>query len=161
MRLAAYQPDIPQNLGAMIRLGACFDVPIDVVEPCGFPFSIKSLRRAAMDYAEIADVSQHASWSAFLEAHGQRTLVLLTTQSDCNLWDFNFRGDEVILVGRESAGVPESVHNRADVRLRLPMKSGARSLNVAMAAAIGLSEALRQTELWTKTEHSGIGDVRH
>lgn len=161
MRLAAYQPDIPQNLGAMIRLSACFGVPLDVIEPCGFPFSIKSLRRAAMDYANLADVTQHTGWEAFLETTGRRPLVLFTTESSCNLWDFNFAGDEILLVGRESAGVPADVHQRADVRLRLPMKSEARSLNVSMAAAIGLSEALRQTGYWTKTEHSGIGEARH
>jgi len=146
MRLAAYEPDIPQNLGAMIRLGACFDVPIDVIEPCGFPFSAKSLRRAAMDYAEHADIAQHDSWDAYVTNREQTSrLVLLTTKSSQNLWNFKFLPTDTLLLGRESAGVPDVVHDAVDAAIRIPIRDALRSLNVAMAAAIALAEALRQT----------------
>ncbi len=146
MRLCAFQPDIAPNLGAMIRLSACFGVPLDIIEPCGFPLSIKTLRRSAMDYADIADLTRHDSWDHFQTAqHGTGRLVLLTTKASDVLWDFKFRPDDTIMMGRESAGVPEDVHAACDAHIRLPMTGAARSLNVAMCAGMALSEALRQT----------------
>jgi len=144
MRLALYQPDIPQNCGALIRLGACLGAGVDIIEPCGFLFDDKKLRRAGMDYIELAEVVRHASWQAFLEARAGARLVLLTTKADQAYLDFAFRADDVLLLGRESEGVPHDVHERADARLRIPLK--ARSLNVAQAGAMVLAEALRQTQ---------------
>ncbi len=150
MRLALFEPDIPQNAGAMLRLGACLGVPVDIVEPCGFPLGDADLRRVAMDYLEQADIARHRSWESFLAGRGGRggrggRLVLLTTRVALCYTDFAFRAEDTILVGRESAGVPEPVHAAADARLRVPMARGMRSLNVAISAAMVLGEALRQT----------------
>ena len=145
MRLALYEPDIPQNTGALIRLGACLGVPLDIIEPCGFLFSDKGLRRAGMDYLDAADIARHASWAQFLAARRGR-LVLLTTKAVQSYPGFAFRDGDTLLLGRESAGVPQQVHEIADAALRIPMKRGARSLNVALAGAIVLGEALRQTK---------------
>lgn len=144
MRLALYQPDIPQNTGTLIRLGACFGVPVDIIEPCGFLFSDRKLRRAGMDYFDLASVTRHASWSAFLATCGAQRLVLMTTKGSVPHTEFAFRPDDILLLGRESAGVPEAVHARADARLRIPILG--RSLNVAVAGAIALAEGLRQTK---------------
>ena len=144
MRLALYQPDIPQNAGAMIRLAACLGVGLDVIEPCGFTFTDRQLKRAAMDYAPLADVRRHASWETFRPVRGGR-LVLLTTAGRIAYTEAAFAADDVLLVGRESAGVPEAVHAAADLAVRVPMREGARSLNVALAASLVLGEALRQT----------------
>ncbi len=143
IRLAAFQPDIAQNLGGMIRLAACMNIPIEVIEPCGFPFSVKALRRAAMDYADLAQIERHDSWSAFQAASNGR-IVLMTTEGATDLYDFTFQPDDIILVGRESAGVPPDIHAAADARIRIPMPGGGRSLNVAMSAGIAVAEALRQ-----------------
>nr|WP_325253464.1 tRNA (cytidine(34)-2'-O)-methyltransferase [Amylibacter sp.] len=144
MRLAAYQPDIAPNLGAMIRLSACFGVPLDIIEPCGFPLSIKTLKRAAMDYADIADMTRHDSWETFASAPRKGRIVLMTTRAEQTLWDFEFRQGDTILMGRESAGVPQAVHDFVPARVKLPMFGQARSLNVAMSAGMAVSEALRQ-----------------
>ena len=144
MRLALFEPDIPQNAGALIRLGACMDVPIDIIEPCGFLFDDARLKRAGMDYLELARVARHASWEAFVRATAGR-MILLTTKASQSYVDFNFVADDVVILGRESAGVPKHVHDAAAVRLRIPMKEGLRSLNVALAGAMVLGEALRQT----------------
>jgi tRNA (cytidine/uridine-2'-O-)-methyltransferase len=144
MRLAAYQPDIALNLGAMIRLSACFNVPLDIIEPCGFPLSMKALKRSAMDYANIADLKRHNSWYAFTQASNTGRVVLMTTRAEDVLWDFEFQPDDTILMGRESMGVPEEVHQFCDARVTLPMFGTARSLNVAMSAGMAVSEALRQ-----------------
>jgi len=144
MRLCAYQPDIAPNLGAMIRLCACFGVPLDIIGPCGFPLSIKSLKRAAMDYADIADLTRHDSWGDFVAASAGRRFVLMTTKAEKSLWDFEFQAGDTIIMGRESAGVPEDVHNACHAHVRLPMQGAARSLNVAMCAGMAVSEALRQ-----------------
>ena len=144
MRLAAYQPDIALNLGAMIRLSACFNVPLDIIEPCGFPLSMKALKRSAMDYANIADLKRHNSWYAFTQAPTTGRVVLMTTRAEYVLWDFEFQADDTILMGRESMGVPEEVHQFCDARVTLPMFGTARSLNVAMSAGMAVSEALRQ-----------------
>lgn len=145
MRLALYQPDIPQNTGSLIRLGACLGVPVEVIEPCGFPFSARDLRRVALDYIDLAEVTSHRSFDAFVATLAGRRLVLLTTKGGVAPSAFRFRADDVLMVGRESAGVPDHVHDRADARLRIPMVPRARSLNVALAAAMTLAEALRQT----------------
>lgn len=129
----------------MIRLSACFGVALDIIEPCGFPLSIKTLRRSAMDYADIADLVRHDSWEVFQAQRGAGRLVLMTTKADASIWDFRFRPDDLIMVGRESAGVPEDVDRACDARVRIPMSGTARSLNVAMCAGMALSEALRQT----------------
>ena len=146
MRLALYQPDIPQNLGAFIRLAACLGTPLDIIEPCGFPVDDKRIRRAAMDYVDLARIQRHASWEAFQRDRTHGRLVLLTTGSATVLPDVRFRPDDILLLGRESAGVPAPVHEAADLRVRVPMQKNTRSLNVALAAAMVLSEALRQTD---------------
>lgn len=146
MRLALYQPDIPQNLGAFIRLAACLGTPLDIIEPCGFPVDDRRIRRAAMDYVDLARIRRHASWEAFRRDRGAGRLVLLTTTGADRLTDARFRPDDTLLLGRESAGAPADVHEAADLRVRVPMQGGARSLNVALAAAMVLSEALRQTD---------------
>jgi tRNA (cytidine/uridine-2'-O-)-methyltransferase len=148
MRLALFEPDIPPNTGTLLRLGACLGVPVDIIEPCGFPFSEKSFRRAALDYLEHAEISHHSSWRAFLEARAPGRLVLLTTRATRAHTDFIFARDDTLIVGRETSGVPDFVHARADARLRIPMAPGLRALNVALAAAIVLGEALRQTALF-------------
>lgn len=145
MRLALYEPDIPQNLGAFIRLAACLGTPLDIIEPCGFPVDDRRIRRAAMDYYDLARIVRHASWQAFLRDRSPGRLILLTTAGDAALPDAAFQAGDILLLGRESAGVPQHVHDAADLRLRIPLQSGARSLNVALAAAMVLSEGLRQT----------------
>lgn len=144
MRLALFQPDIPQNLGAALRLGACLGVPVDVIEPCGFPLSDRAVRRAAMDYGGKAEVVRHAGWGEFLMRREGR-LVLFTTRGAEPFQDFRFQPSDVLLFGRESAGAPEEVHAAAEARLCIPLVGGARSLNVVTAAAMALGEALRQT----------------
>lgn len=145
MLLALYEPDIPQNLGAFIRLAACLAVPLHVIEPCGFPVDDKRIRRAAMDYYDLARLSRHASWASFRHDRPPGRLVLLTTQGTETFPDIAFRPDDILLLGRESAGVPPDVYAAADLRLRIPLQPGSRSLNVALAATMVLSEALRQT----------------
>ncbi|HUZ72746.1 MAG TPA: tRNA (cytidine(34)-2'-O)-methyltransferase [Stellaceae bacterium] len=145
MRLALYEPDIPQNAGAILRLGACLGVAVDIIEPCGFGLDDRRLRRAGLDYAARAALARHASWEDFLAARGTGRLILLTTAGDVAYHRFAYRGDDTLLLGRESAGVPAAVHRRADARLRVPLVPAARALNVALAAAIVLGEALRQT----------------
>lgn len=146
MRLALYQPDIAQNVGTILRLAACFGVAVDLIEPCGFPFDDRRLRRAGMDYLDAVDLTRHGSWTAFRQTHagGTRT-VLLTTAGDRVFPDISFETTDTLMVGRESAGVPPEVHAAADIRLRIPLRAGMRSINVALAAAMVLSEALRQT----------------
>jgi tRNA (cytidine/uridine-2'-O-)-methyltransferase len=147
MRLALYQPDIPQNAGTILRLAACLGVPVDVIGPTGFDLTDRALRRAGLDYLGHVEIARHESFATFDE--GRRSagprLVLLTTRGDTAYTAFAFAPSDILLLGRESAGVPALVHAAADARLRIPMRSGLRSLNVAVAAAIVLGEALRQT----------------
>jgi tRNA (cytidine/uridine-2'-O-)-methyltransferase len=152
MRLVLFQPDIPQNVGAALRLGACLDTAVDVIEPCGFPLSDPGVRRAAMDYAARVDFTRHASWNAFLSSpqRAQGRLLLFSTRAALPVHEFSFRPTDLLMVGRESAGVPDDVHDAADERIFIPLAAGARSFNVTVAAAIGLSEALRQTNLFPK-----------
>ena len=145
MRLVLFQPDIPQNTGAMMRLAACLGVGLDLIEPCGFILDDRRLRRAGMDYLEQVNLIRHASWDAFLTARRGQRLVLLSTRARRCYTDFAFRPDDLLLVGRESAGVPETVHEAASAAILVPMHPPARSLNVALAAAMVLGEALRQT----------------
>lgn len=147
MRIALYQPDIPQNLGTMIRLCACLDVDLDVIEPCAFPLSDRSLKRAALDYGDDARTRLHRSWEDFLVAPERKIgrLVLFTTKASEPYLDFAFGPGDTLLFGRESAGVPDEVHQRADARLVIPIRACLRSINVATAAAMALGEALRQT----------------
>ena len=147
MRLALYQPDQAGNVGTIIRLAACMGVGLDIVEPCGFPFSDRALKRAGMDYAELAAVTRHEGWDAFLERLPGR-LVLFTTKAAVPLPEARFESEDTLLMGSESRGAPEEVHARADLRLRIPQVEGTRSLNIAVAAGVGLAEALRQTGLW-------------
>lgn len=146
LRVAAYQPDIAANLGAMVRICACFEAGLDVIEPCGFPYSDKAMRRAAMDYADKVDVIRHDSWDHFARGARAGRLVLLTTRADTPHWQFGFRPDDTLLVGRESAGVPDHVHDAAHARITIPMPGGGRSLNVAVSAGIVLSEVRRQLD---------------
>lgn len=146
MRLALYEPDIPQNAGALMRLGACLGVGIDLIEPCGFLLTDRALRRAGMDYLKSADIRRHQSWARFhRDLAPPARLVLLTTKTRHPYTGFAFAPDDILLLGRESAGVPDTVHDAAHARLTIPLKPGLRSLNVAQAAAMVLGEALRQT----------------
>ena len=150
MRWALFQPDIPQNTGTLLRLGACLDVPLDIIEPCGFIFNEKAMRRAGMDYLEMVSCRRHDSWTEFLryrEGHSEEygRIVLLTTHASRPYTEFEFRKNDIILMGRESAGVPEEVHQKADARLLIPMNRNARSINVALSAVMVVGECLRQT----------------
>jgi tRNA (cytidine/uridine-2'-O-)-methyltransferase len=154
MRLALYQPDIPQNTGTILRLAACLGVPVDVIGPAGFDFSERSLKRAGLDYLEHVSIVRHESFAAF-DAGLTATvpaprLVLLTTHASVPHIGFSYRASDVLLLGRESAGVPDTVHARADARVRIPIRAGLRSLNIAVAAAMVVGEALRQTGGFSK-----------
>ena len=145
MRIAFYQPDQPGNVGAMLRLGACLGLAVDIIAPCGFPTSAPALRRAAMDYAAQVDLTLHDDWDAFRKAQPQR-LLLLTTQGAQGYTEFSYKSDDILLLGSESRGVPREVHAIAEARLRIPLVPDARSLNVVNAAAMVVGEALRQTK---------------
>jgi tRNA (cytidine/uridine-2'-O-)-methyltransferase len=147
MQIALYQPDIPQNTGTILRLCACMGVAAHIIEPAGFPISDRHFRRAGMDYLDQVDWRRHDSWARFEEWRRQEghRLLLLTTKGATPYLDFRYQPSDILLLGRESAGVPESVAGAADARLVIPIQPGLRSLNVAMAAAIALGEALRQT----------------
>ena len=143
VRIALYQPDIAPNVGAIIRLCACLGISLDVIEPCGFAFSLHAVRRQVMDYRDKADVARHDNWATFQAARSGRLVAMTTHGSSC-LWDFAFRPGDTVLLGQESAGLPEPVHQAADARLVIPMAPGTRSLNIAIAAGIVAAEALRQ-----------------
>ena len=147
MHIALYEPDIPQNTGTILRLCACLRLEAHIIEPAGFPVSDRAFRRAGMDYLDQVSLTRHRSFAVFEDWRREKdlTLVLITTQAERSYLGHEFRQDQVLLFGRESAGVPEAVHRAADVRLRIPMREGMRSLNVAMAAAMVAGEALRQT----------------
>jgi tRNA (cytidine/uridine-2'-O-)-methyltransferase len=147
LRLALYQPDIPQNTGTMLRMAACLGVAVDIIEPAGFPVSDRAFRRAGMDYLDHVAVERHVCWADFLAVQREagRRIVLTTTRAATAHTDFAFADGDVLLMGRESAGVPDDVHDAADARVAVPLRRGLRSLNVAVAAAIVLGEALRQT----------------
>jgi len=145
MLIALFEPDIPQNTGSLIRLSACMGVPLHIIEPCGFPLDDKRMRRTAMDYYDLAAITRHASWQKFMAQTSGR-LVLMTTRAAQSYTEFAFAADDILLLGRESAGVPDEVRSAADAQIRIPMRPEARSLNVAMAASMVLGEALRQVK---------------
>ena len=148
MRIALYEPDIPQNTGTILRLAACLGVEAHIVEPTGFPSSDRAFRRAGMDYLDQVSLRRHQSWAAFdaWRRSEQLRLILFTTGAETSYLDCAYRPDDVLMFGRESAGVPEAVHQAADLRLKVPMRPDLRSINVAMTAAMALGEALRQTD---------------
>jgi tRNA (cytidine/uridine-2'-O-)-methyltransferase len=152
MRIALYQPDIAGNVGTILRMAACFGVPCDIIEPCGFAFSDRALKRAGMDYAAQAVIVRHADWTAFEgEAMvNKRRIVLLSSKASVRLPDAVFQPDDIILMGSEGAGAPPFVHARADYRVHIPMQPGFRSLNISVATGIALAEALRQTGQFPK-----------
>ena len=144
MRLCLYQPEIAGNVGAVMRLGACFGVPVDLIEPMGFEWDDRRVRRTAMDYIDHVEVRRHASFDAFREVAPGR-LILFTTKGDRSLYEFDYRSDDILLFGKESGGVPSEVAGLADARLRIPIRPEVRSFNLATSAALALGEALRQT----------------
>lgn len=152
MRLALYQPDIPQNLGAAIRLSACLGIGLDVIEPCGFPLTDASLKRAALDYGDKARITRHESFGAFRSVPERTSgrLVLVETDGAVSFQDFQFSTGDTLILGRESAGSPPELYEAAQISVRVPMVRGLRSLNVVTAAAVVLSEAMRQTGAWEK-----------
>ncbi len=147
MKIALYQPDIAQNLGAAMRLCACFGVTLEIIEPCGFPLTSKALRRTAMDYGASDSLIRHKTWEDFArsEREAGSRIVLLTTKAAKPITNFTFTENDTLLFGRESAGVPEHVHKRADARLFIPIAKGARSFNLVSSASVALFEGLRQT----------------
>ena len=147
MRIALFQPDIAGNVGAVLRTAACLGAGVDLIEPMGFTWSDKALKRAGMDYVAQVEVRRHADWAAFVATVAGR-IVLFTTRAAVRLDAAVFRPDDILLFGSESAGVPESVHDRADLRVFIPMIAGMRSLNLSVSAGIALAEALRQTGGW-------------
>jgi len=149
MRVALYEPDIPQNAGTIMRMAACLGVAVDLIEPCGFLLGDRQFRRAGMDYLDTLELERHASWDAFIgirRKSAESRLVLLTTRAEIPYAAFRFRPGDVLMAGRESSGVPQSVHGSVDARLVVPMMPGSRSLNVAVALSMVLGEALRQTD---------------
>ncbi len=147
MRIALHQPEIAGNVGTILRLGACLGLPVEVIEPCGFAFGDRALARAGMDYAARAGLTRHADWAAFRTARPER-LMLLTTAGDTRLPDAAFEENDVLLFGSEGAGAPPHVHAAAAARIRVPMRTGERSLNLAVACALACGEALRRTGGW-------------
>ena len=159
-RIALYEPDIPQNTGTILRTAACFGVGVDIIEPCGFVWDEKRLRRAGMDYLDQVDLVRHRSWQAFHDArfsdpdNKPARLILLTTRGSVPYARFSFAADDILLLGRESAGVPDAVHAAAHARIAVPVVAGMRSLNVAVTAGVVLGEALRQLDLFPIPQES-------
>jgi tRNA (cytidine/uridine-2'-O-)-methyltransferase len=147
MRIALYEPDIPQNTGTILRLAACLGLAAHIIEPAGFPVSDRAFRRAGLDYLDQVTIARHTSWEAFAAWRAQAggRLIVFTTAAVTSYLDHAYRDDDLLLFGRESAGVPETVHQAAQARLCIPMRPGFRSLNVAVAVAMAVGEALRQT----------------
>lgn len=143
--IAMFQPDMPQNVGAAMRLSACMDAPLHIIEPCGFIWKEKEFRRTGMDYMQFVELTRHISWRAFLDnLGGERRIILMTTKGATPLYSFEFQKGDIILLGRESSGAPDDVHERADARIVIPMHGQARSLNIVNSASIALGEAIRQ-----------------
>lgn len=145
MRLALFQPDIPQNVGACIRLGACFGVPLDIIEPTGFAFDDRAMKRAALDYGPLAHMTRRKDWRAFIADRPAGRLILFTTKGATSLDQFRFQPDDILLFGKETAGAPDYVHASVDARVVIPIRPETRSLNLSVSAGIALWEALRQT----------------
>lgn len=148
MELALYQPEIPQNTGTLLRLGACLGVKVNIIEPCGFVFSDRRMKRSGMDYINAVDYQTHTNWEAFLNYIKQvkKRIILLTPHTNCPYMEYQFNCDDILLLGQESCGVPESVSSAVDGAVLIPMQAGQRSLNIAISAAMVLGEALRQTQ---------------
>lgn len=144
IHLALYQPDIPQNVGAAIRLAACLGINLHVIEPCAFPWKESEFRRTAMDYGDLISIKRHTSWNQFLEETKLHRKILMTTKGATDLYKFSFKDGDILLMGRESAGVPDHVHEAVENRVIIPMSEKARSLNIVNAAAIACGEAIRQ-----------------
>ena len=157
MRLALYQPEIPQNTGTLMRLGACVGIGIDIIDPCGFVWDDAKLKRAGMDYRELATVTRHTGWDEFYKTVTPRRLILLDTKADIDYLDFDFQQTDILMVGRESDGVPDPVFSDCHHQIKISMQPGARSLNVAVAASMVLGEALRQTR-GIKNDNIGTKD---
>lgn len=149
MNIALYQPDIPQNTGTIMRLSACLNVHLDIIEPCGFVFNDKYLKRSAMDYIEHLNWTRHDSWETFFQESikNNKRVILVTTKTNNSFYDFQFEESDILLMGRESAGVPEEVHNTVNHKVTIPMASHCRSMNLAIATAMVTTEALRQTRI--------------
>lgn len=147
LKIALYQPDIPQNVGAMIRLAACLGLDLDVIEPCGFPWNDKKIKQSAMDYLTLINVERHSSWDIFRENNQDKRIILMTTKASVPYTDFTFEDGDILLAGRESSGVPEEVHKSVDGRVLIPMHGQARSLNIVNATAMITGEALRQIRI--------------
>lgn len=147
--LALYQPDIPQNVGATMRVCACLNVPLHIIEPCGFPWDESKMKRAGMDYMGHAALLRHESWNKFLQDNIKNRIILMTTHAPLTYINFKFEENDILLAGRESAGAPENIHESAAERIAIPMEHGLRSMNIVNASAMILGEALRQTK-WSK-----------
>lgn len=145
VQIALYQPDIPQNVGAAMRLCACTGTALGIIEPCGFPWDLKKMQRAGMDYMDIVNLTRHDSWAAFTQSFESKRLVLMTTKTDQSFYDFDFSPNDILIAGQESAGVPPDVHHYIPHHVTIPMNGAARSMNVINATAMILSEAIRQT----------------
>jgi tRNA (cytidine/uridine-2'-O-)-methyltransferase len=148
MRLALYQPEIPQNAGTLLRLAACLSFGVDIIEPCGFVLSDRRVKRAGMDYLERVDYKCYSSWRNYQETRHKSRLILLTPHTDNSYLNFEFYADDILMVGQESCGVPDDVMRAVDAKVAIPMAPGERSINVAVAATLVLGEALRQTNLF-------------
>jgi tRNA (cytidine/uridine-2'-O-)-methyltransferase len=144
--IALYQPDIPQNTGAMMRLCACMGVKLDIIEPCGFPWDERKMQRSGMDYIDHVEYARHTSWEVFLKSTEKRRIILMTTHGDLPYTAFSFKPGDILLAGRESAGVSPEIHDACDARIAIPMRGGLRSLNIVNATSMILGEALRQME---------------
>ena len=145
MRIALFEPEIAGNVGAVLRLGACMGVPVDLIEPLGFVWDDRRVRRTAMDYIDHVEVARHPNFNAFRSSIGNSRLILFTTKASQSAYDFDFSANDVLLFGKESAGVPPSVADASHARLRIPMRPQVRSMNLATSAALAVGEALRQT----------------
>lgn len=144
IHIALYQPDIPQNVGAAMRLCACLGISLDIIHPCGFPWDYKKIKQSGMDYVEQVDLIEHNSWAAFQETYKERRIVLMTTKTNTAYTDFEFQENDILMAGRESAGVPEEVHEQLEHHITIPMAGQARSLNIINATSMIAGEALRQ-----------------
>ena len=147
INIALYQPDIPQNVGSAIRLCACLGIPLDIIEPCGFPWDVKKIRQSGMDYMKQANLTRHNSWDAFKETYKDRRFILMTTKASVSYLDFEFQDGDILVAGRESAGVPDDVHAQMHGRVLIPMHGEARSLNIINATSMITGEAMRQIKL--------------
>ena len=155
MRIALFQPDIAQNTGTLLRLGACLNIPIDIIEPCGFRFNSKEMKRAGMDYLDKVNYKKHISWEDFLEHRAENPeeygrIILLSTKASQNYCNFEFKKNDILLLGRESCGAPDEVHEKADARVIIPMHGETRSINIAISASMVLGEAMRQCDCFPK-----------